>query len=63
MKVLVTGSSGGIGKAVCELFLEKGHSVFGMDIRPSSIEHPEYTHITADIADRFSLPVIENVEL
>ena len=63
MKVLVTGASGGIGKAVCELFLGKGHSVFGMDIRPSSIEHPEYTHITADIADKFALPVIENVEI
>ena len=63
MKILVTGASGGIGKAVCELFLEKGHSVFGMDIRPASIEHPEYTHVVADISDRLALPVIENVEI
>ena len=63
MKVLVTGSSGGIGKAVCQLFLENGHSVFGMDVRPSSIEHPEYTHVVADISDKLSLPIIENVEI
>ena len=63
MKVLVTGASGGIGKAVCQLFLEKGHSVFGMDIRPSSIEHPSYTHVVADITDKLALPSIENVEI
>ena len=63
MKVLVTGASGGIGKAVCELFLQKGHSVFGMDIRPSSIEHQNYTHVIADISDKLALPLIENVEI
>ena len=63
MKVLVTGASGGIGKAVCELFLENGHNVFGMDIRSSAIEHPLYGHVVADIADKTSLPVIENVEI
>ena len=63
MKVLITGASGGIGKAVCQLFLDKGHEVFGLDIRNSSIEHPAYTHITADISDGLGLPVIENVEI
>ena len=63
MKVLVTGASGGIGRAVCQLFLEKGHSVFGMDIRPSSIEHLSYTHVVADITDKLALPTVENVEI
>ena len=63
MKVLVTGASGGIGKAVCQLFLENGHNVFGMDILSSAIEHPLYGHIVADIADKTSLPIIENVEI
>ena len=63
MKVLVTGSSGGIGKAVCQQFLDNGHEVFGLDIREATIEHPHYVHVVADIADRTSLPVIENVEI
>lgn len=63
MKVLVTGSSGGIGKAVCHLFLDNGHEVFGLDIHEATIEHPHYVHVVADIADRTSLPVIENVEI
>ena len=63
MKVLVTGSSGGIGKAVCQQFLDNGHEVFGLDIREATIEHPAYTHITADISDGLRLPVIENVEI
>jgi hypothetical protein len=31
MKVLITGTSQGIGRAVAELFLEKGHCVVGID--------------------------------
>ena len=63
MKVLVTGASGGIGMAVCQLFLEKGHCVFGMDIREASIEHQNYTHVQADISEKPTLPVIDNVEI
>ena len=63
MKVLVTGSSGGIGQAVCWLFLDSGHEVLGLDIREASIEHPRYSHVMADISDKTSLPIIENVEI
>lgn len=31
--VLMTGSASGIGEAVCELFLERGHVVYGADIQ------------------------------
>ena len=31
MKVLITGTSQGIGKAIAEIFLERGHSVIGID--------------------------------
>lgn len=51
MKVLITGSSGGIGRAAAEFFLKEGHEVCGLDIRESSLSHPAYTHYTADITD------------
>lgn len=34
MKVLITGASGGIGRAAAELFLERGHEVHGLDLAP-----------------------------
>lgn len=62
MKVLLTGSSGGIGLAIAKKFLREGHEVTGMDIRPSAIEHPCYTHVTADIFSS-PLPDIDGVEI
>lgn len=50
MKILITGTSMGIGKATAELFLKCGHEVVGLDLLPSSIEHARYTHFQADIA-------------
>ena len=63
MKVLVTGSSGGIGKAVSKLFLENGHSVIGLDIREAEARCPGYTHYVADIADVSTLPDVDGVEI
>lgn len=62
MKILLTGSCGGIGLAIARKFLEEGHQVVGLDIRPCPISHPNYTHITADIADS-ALPPVEGVEI
>ncbi|MBR1582689.1 MAG: SDR family oxidoreductase [Spirochaetales bacterium] len=63
MKVLITGSCGGIGKAVSELFLQNGHTVYGLDIRESGIKHSCYRHFIADISDASSLPAIDDVEI
>ena len=62
MKVLVTGSAGGIGKAICRKFLEEGHIVYGMDILPSDIQDKNYTHIIHDIKDT-NYPAIEGIEV
>ena len=37
MKILVTGASGGIGRAICKKFLANGHEVIGMDLAPAAI--------------------------
>ncbi|MBR6593714.1 MAG: SDR family oxidoreductase [Clostridia bacterium] len=63
MRILITGTSQGIGKAIAELFLKKGHNVIGIDRQAAAICHPEYTHYTQDIRDYASLPSLEGVEV
>ena len=63
MKVLITGTSQGIGKAIAELFLQNGHEVFGMDIQTSSISNKNYTHFVCDVRDRQNYPNISGVQI
>ena len=51
MKILITGTSQGIGKAIAERFLTEGHDVIGIDRNPSTIEHSSYTHHICDVRD------------
>lgn len=63
MKVLVTGSSRGIGKAIAQLFLKENHEVIGIDRQDATITHSNYTHYLCDIRDRERLPEINDVNI
>lgn len=63
MKILITGTTQGIGKAIAELFLEKGHEVIGIDRQSASIAHSSYTHYSCDIRDYDGLPNIDDVNI
>ena len=49
MNVIVSGTSSGIGKAIAQEFLDKGHNVFGYDVCAAPFAHPHYTHYECDI--------------
>ena len=61
MKVLVTGSSCGIGKAIALKFLNEGHTVIGIDVQKATVEHSRYTHVVADVCE--PLPEIHDVDV
>jgi NAD(P)-dependent dehydrogenase (short-subunit alcohol dehydrogenase family) len=63
MKVLITGTSQGIGKAIAELFLNENHQVIGIDRADKSILHNNYTHFKCDVRDKENLPEINDVEI
>ena len=63
MKILITGTSQGIGKAIAELFLKKGHTVIGIDRQSSAIEHSDYIHYQCDVRDTAQLPAVEGVDV
>ena len=42
MRVLITGTSSGIGKAIAEKFLKEGFDVTGFDRKEASISQDSY---------------------
>ncbi len=63
MKVLITGTSQGIGKAIAEIFLKNSHSVIGFDRQNATINNSNYTHFTVDIRDYDKLPDVSDVDI
>lgn len=61
MKILITGTSRGIGLACAKKYIEMGHSVIGFDIAQSEFSAPSYTHMQVDI--KKDLPEIEGVNV
>lgn len=66
MKVVITGSSTGMGLSAAIKFLQEGHEVHGIDIlNPATklLEAHNYTHYITNVADKDSLPDIEGVNI
>lgn len=72
MRVVVTGTSSGIGHAIAGKFVRKGHTVFGIDIKEApedllrlnaSVYLGRYRHCIADVSDMSSLPNINEVDI
>lgn len=49
--MLVTGSRKGIGRYLCEYYLEKGYQVVGCSRGESDLTNPDYRHVTLDVAN------------
>lgn len=61
MKVIVTGSSNGIGAACVDKFLQEGHEVIGIDVAHQTCWEQHYEHIQCDVSA--ALPEISDVEI
>lgn len=68
MRVVITGTSSGIGLATAKKFLDEGHLVLGIDVKPAdpSLDRKygdRYMHVVADVSDAKSLPVCMGCEI
>ena len=63
MKVLITGTSQGIGKAIAQIFIDNKHEVIGIDRAEASITDMRYTHYVCDVRDYEKLPKLSDVNI
>ncbi len=57
-KVLVTGAAGGMGKAICELLIQKGYKVYGVDYREGETNEKVVFKV-CDVTDSDSVDALQ----
>ena len=60
-KVLITGTSNGIGRETAIKFLEEGYVVYGLDIKDSTVTHYNYYHFKCDVSKKENLPELKGI--
>ena len=63
MRILITCTSQGLGKAIADHVLAKGHEVIGIDRQEASIADDAYVHHTCDIRNIDDLPELPCPEI
>lgn len=63
MKVLITGTSWGIGKAIAERFLKESYEVIGIDRQAATIQHKNFSSYRLDVRDYDNLPDVRDVNI
>ena len=61
MKVLITGTSCGVGRAAAIKFLDEGYVVCGLDWKEPTIVHSNYKHYQCDVGNIDELPKIRGI--
>jgi 3-oxoacyl-[acyl-carrier protein] reductase len=51
LATLITGTRKGIGRALADHYLAKGHRVYGCSRQAGEIDHPQYTHFCLDVTN------------
>lgn len=61
--IVIVGGSGGLGRASCTYFAERGYGVFSLDIKKAGFDNENITEIETDITDTGSVrSAFENVK-
>lgn len=60
-KVLITGTSCGVGRAAAIKFLDEGYEVVGLDWKESTIVHSHYKHYQCDVGNKEELPYVKGI--
>lgn len=66
MKIVITGTSSGMGLEIARNFANKGHEVHGIDLLPMSdplLHDLNYTHYIANVCEKDTLPDIDGVNI